>query len=85
MQQTYELQTTTHGYILTNGLEKLVMNMSKKANSVVPYYLKKVEPIEEYLTGLFYDKKNNQYYGKTADGTRVKVQLGLSTANVFIN
>jgi hypothetical protein len=83
--KTYELITTTHGYILTNGIEKLVMNISKKAGSAVPYYLKKVEPIQEYLTGLFYDKKKNEYYGKTADGTRVKVQLGLSTANVFIN
>lgn len=78
------LYTTQYGYILANGIEKYVMNKSKQCNSDVPYYLKKVEPNEEYFTGLFYDKKYSYYKGKCKDGRRVKVKLGMNTAELNI-
>lgn len=85
MEKVYELIKTEYGYTLINGSEKLVMNMTKKSNSPTPFYLKRVYPSQDYLTGLFYDKHKRVFSGKTKDNQRVTVRLCFSTANVTIN
>lgn len=76
----YELHTTNYGYIIMNGNEKYVMNRTKKAFSKVDFYLKKVHPTSEYISGLFYNSKKKEYKGKTRDNRIVKVYLGLCNA-----
>ena len=78
MIKIYDIEENNFGYILTNleNKEKLILYKSKidgKNNS--PYYLKKIAPTKIYLSGMFYDKKQNKYNGKTKDGTKIQIKI----------
>lgn len=73
-QRTYDVQENSFGYMLTSGAEKLVLYHSKTA-ALADWYLKQVEPMENYLSGLFYDKRRCLFKGKTRDGFTIFVRI----------
>lgn len=80
----FKLLETKNGYILSDGVKKFVLNKSKwQKQGYSDYYLKQVEPTQEYISGLFYNKRKSLYQGKTKDGQRVIVKLGLNTAEII--
>lgn len=81
----YSIHNTKFGYMLQSSFEKLVMNKSKRDNDQVPYYLKRVEPDQEYITGLFWDPKKQEYHGKDRQGRKLTVRLGLTSAIIIVN
>lgn len=83
MKKYYNLEKTKSGYKLIDGNEVLIMNVSKYSN--VPYYLKRLSPDVEYITGLFYDKKSNIYKGRDMQKNRIKLSLGVQYAIMYIN
>jgi len=83
MEKTFNIVETSYGYTLTNGSQKLVMNKSKIQGAAAKYFLKEVEPFENYITGLFYNKLKKNYRGKTVDGKFIFVRIVGGVA--FIN
>jgi hypothetical protein len=78
MIKIYDIEENNYGYILTNSekTEKLILYKSKiegKNNS--PYYLTKITPTKIYLSGMFYQKKQNKYNGKTKDGIKITITI----------
>ena len=78
MIKIYEIEENNFGYILTNSNknEKLILYKTKlegKKNS--PYYLKQIRPIKTYLTGMFIDKKQKKYNGKTKEGNKIIITI----------
>lgn len=73
-QRTYDVQENNFGYVLSSGNEKLVLYRSK-IRATADWYLKQVEPIESFITGLFYDKRKKFFRGKTRDGFTIFVRI----------
>jgi hypothetical protein len=78
MIKIYEIEENNFGYILTNSNknEKLILYKTKlegKKNS--PYYLKQIRPIKTYLTGMFIDKKQKKFNGKTKEGNKIIITI----------
>lgn len=80
----YHLNQTPNGYELTSGKEKYLMLLSKRPNTPTPYYLRQIEPQSNYISGLFYNKKKQEYKGKDINNNRIIVRLGISTAELLI-
>lgn len=80
----YKIIPNKFGYLLENQFEKYVLYKTKKKHAAAEYYLKQVFPIESYVSGMFYDKKREYYYGRCIDGKRVIVKLGLTFAELTI-
>ena len=65
-----DINETKFGYILTDKTKstKYVLNQSKKQmeqnSKVAPFYLKQVAPTENYISGMFKDKKRPVFNGK---------------------
>ena len=78
MIKIYDIEENNYGYILTNyeKTEKLILYKSKiDGNNYSPYYLKKVTPTKNYISGMFYEKKQNKYNGKTKDGIKITITI----------
>ena len=78
MVKIYDSEENNFGYMLTNleNKEKLILYKSKidgKNNS--PYYLKKIAPTKIYVRGMFQDKKQKKYNGKTKDGIKRTITI----------
>jgi hypothetical protein len=84
MKTILDINRNQFGYLLIGINEKYVMYQTKHNSEIVPYYLKRVFPETSYITGLFYNKKRNEYRGKTVDGQKVIVKLGMSSAELNI-
>lgn len=74
MRKIYNVIPNNFGYILTDGNEKFVLYNSKKSSGA-PHYLKRVTPSEKYLSGMFYDKRTNQFRGKTLQNEKIVVKF----------
>lgn len=73
-QRAYTVEENSFGYMLSSGAEKLVLYRSK-IHAAADWYLKQVEPMENYLSGLFYDKRRRLFRGKTRDGFTIFVRI----------
>ena len=78
MVKIFEIEKNNFGYVLTtlNKKEKLILYKSKfdgKKNA--PYYLTEIKPTKTYLSGMFYDKKQNKFNGKTKDGIKITITI----------
>ena len=81
-QRTYDVQENSFGYMLVSGAEKLVLYHSK-IHAAAEWYLKQVEPIENYISGLFFDKRRRLFSGKTRDGYQIHVRIIGATGVVY--
>lgn len=78
MIKIYEIEGNNFGYILTNlkKTEKLNLYKSKFAGTkYAPYYLIQITPIKIYISGMFFQKKQNKYNGKAKDGTKIQITI----------
>jgi hypothetical protein len=73
MIEYFNIEVTPQGYTLRNSNFTFVFNRSKYNNW--QYYLKKVEPTQEHISGMFRVKKLNRFTGKTMEGKRVELVL----------
>lgn len=82
LQKVYRIIESSSGFVLKSDVEKLVLNRSKKHHAPANFYLKQVEPNDLYISGMFYDKKTNQYQGKDISNRTVLVNIDKSSAVV---
>ena len=78
MIKIYDIEENNYGYILTNSekTEKLILYESKfDSTKYAPYYLSQISPTKTYISGMFYDKKQNKYNGKTKDGIKITITI----------
>lgn len=65
-----DINETKFGYILQDKNKNIryVLNESKKPadpnSKTAPFYLKQVKPTDNYISGMFKDKKQNKFNGK---------------------
>lgn len=81
MEKLYKVIKNDYGMVLISGAEKFVLNISKMATGA-DFYLKQVEPVQKYVTGLFYNKKKMFYRGKAMNGNNVFVRVNGSCAYI---
>lgn len=84
IQENFTVEETAFGYTLHNGATKYVLNKSKYLNSAAPYYLKLIEPIQFYISGLFYKKSAAIFQGKDSNNRTVKVKIKNNSATVTV-
>lgn len=87
MIKNYSVNENRFGYLLINLVDvndKMVLYESKNINSIASHYLKQVEPIEEFFSGMFYDKKKLKYSGRTKAGQRITIKINSNIANLQI-
>jgi hypothetical protein len=78
MVKIFEIEKNNFGLILTtlNKKEKLILYKTKfDSTKYAPYYLSEISPTKTYISGMFYDKKQNKYNGKTKDGTKIQIKI----------
>lgn len=80
---TLDIERTQYGFLLRGGSDIYLMNKSTVNALATPYYLKRVEPTKEYITGLFYKRARNEYVGKAQNGQKVKLRLGVGKAFLY--
>jgi len=85
VQDLFEISETEKGFILKNERSKYIMFRSGGLNRNIPYYLKRVIPDNQYITGLFYKKKYDLYVGKDMTGNKVSVKIVAKTATIRIS
>lgn len=73
MQKYFNYIETAHGFTLNDETDKYVLNRSKIYQNDYQFYLKKVEPTENFVSGLF--RKKNKYVGRTMQGRKVEIAL----------
>lgn len=78
MNQYYNAEPTPYGFILSNTDEKYVLNRSKIFEDDYHFYLKRVEPTQQFISGMF--RKKNKYVGKSANNSKVTVILFANSA-----
>ena len=83
MKKYYSVENTKTGYKLIDGNEVILMNVSKYPN--IDYYLKRVAPEVQAITGLFYNKRKNIYRGKDTNNNTVILSLGIQYATIETN
>jgi len=83
MKQYFDVEETRFGFTLKSGSIVYVLNRSKIYNNSYQFYLKQVEPNNEFISGLFL-KKKNMYQGRTVDNQRVIVRMMIGTALLVI-
>lgn len=76
----YILQTIPNGYKLTSEYESYIMLIARRGTA--KYFLKKVAPFEQFISGMFYNPKRKEYKGKDLSGKKVIVRLGMNTATI---
>lgn len=74
------LQTISDGYKLTSEHETYIMLPAKRG--IAKYFLKKIAPQEQFISGMFYNSKRKEYRGRDLSGKRVVVRLGMTTATI---
>lgn len=78
MVKIFEIEQNNFGLILTNfnKKEKLILYESKfDSTKYAPYYLSQISPTKTYISGMYYDKKQNKYNGKTKDGIKITITI----------
>jgi hypothetical protein len=78
MNKIYEIEENIFGYILTNEnkTEKFNLYKSKLQSKIyAPYYLTQILPTKTYLTGMFFDKKQKKFNGKTKEGNKIIITI----------
>jgi hypothetical protein len=84
IKENFNVYRNRFGYLLINGSTKYVMNISKSNTSYTKYYLKLVEPIEQYITGLFYKKQYDFYQGKDMSNRIIRVKIKDDSATIEV-
>jgi hypothetical protein len=85
MIKTYNVEENLYGYMLNeiNGDKKFILYKTKfDSKKIAPYFLKKIAPNEIYISGMFLNKKNNLFNGKTKDGIKVEVKINVNHADM---
>jgi hypothetical protein len=78
MNKIYNVEENYNGYLLIgiNDTKKFILYKSKfNSTKNAPYFLKQIAPQENYISGMFIDKKKNLFNGKTKEGIKVEVKL----------
>jgi hypothetical protein len=78
MVKIFGIEVNNFGLVLTtlNKKEKLILYESKfDSTKYAPYYLSQISPTKTYISGMFYDKKQNKYNGKTKDGIKIQITI----------
>lgn len=78
MNHYYNVEQTAYGFILSNANEKFVLNRSKIFEDDYHFYLKRVEPTQQFISGMF--RKKNRYVGKTTENSKVVVTMFANSA-----
>lgn len=78
MIKIYEIEENNFGYILTNFKKTEKLNLYKSKHSgdkYAPFYLLQIKPNKIYISGMFFQKKQNKYNGKSKDGTKFQITI----------
>lgn len=83
--KVFQVVQNKYGFVLLDSSknEKFVLYRSKNASGRSPFYLKRVEPTEHFISGMYYTERSNIYNGRTTQGVIIKVRIVGDVAEVW--